>query len=97
MKHPTQKSPKKATARRYVVGVLTQEILSNLEPKDFLIASEHQLSRRFAVSRVTIRLALMDLEHSGLIYRRHGKGTFAYGRSTRAHRSLGVLIKSPDA
>jgi DNA-binding LacI/PurR family transcriptional regulator len=34
------------------------------------------------------------LENRGLIYRKHGKGTFAHGRSTRVHRYLGVLMKS---
>jgi len=42
-------------------------------------------------------LALGDLENRGLIYRKHGKGTFAHGRSTRVHRYLGILIKSPQA
>ena len=37
-----------------------------------------------------------DLENRGLIYRKHGKGTFAHGRSTRVHRYLGILIKSPQ-
>jgi len=97
MKNHAQGFPKKPTARRRVVAVLTQEILNHPEPTDFPIASEHQLCRRFAVSRVTIRLALGDLQHRGLIYRRHGKGTFAHGCSTRIHRSLGVLIKCPDA
>ncbi len=38
-----------------------------------------------------------DLENRGLIYRKHGKGTFAHGRSTRLHRYLGILMKSPQA
>ncbi len=38
-----------------------------------------------------------DLENRGLIYRKHGKGTFAHGRSTRIHRYLGILMKSPQA
>jgi DNA-binding LacI/PurR family transcriptional regulator len=42
-------------------------------------------------------LALSDLENRGLIYRKHGKGTFAHGRSNRLHRNLGVLIRSPQA
>jgi LacI family transcriptional regulator len=42
-------------------------------------------------------LALGDLENRGLIYRKHGKGTFAHGRSTRVHRYLGILMKSPQA
>jgi DNA-binding LacI/PurR family transcriptional regulator len=40
---------------------------------------------------------LSDLENRGLIYRKHGKGTFAHGRSNRLHRNLGVLIRSPQA
>jgi DNA-binding LacI/PurR family transcriptional regulator len=39
---------------------------------------------------------LGDLENRGLIYRKHGKGTFAHGRSTRIHRYLGILMKSPQ-
>jgi DNA-binding LacI/PurR family transcriptional regulator len=39
-------------------------------------------------------LALNDLENRGLIYRKHGKGTFAHGTSTKTHRCIGVLIKS---
>ncbi len=96
MKHLTQKVTRKPTARRVVAATLTEEILNNPDSKDFLIASEHQLCRRFNVSRVTIRLALSDLENRGLIYRRHGKGTFAHGFSTRVYRSVGILLKSPD-
>jgi len=93
----TRERPKKLTARRHIVEILAEEILKNPNNNDRLIASEHQLCRRFSVSRVTIRLALSDLEHRGLIYRHHGKGTFAHGRLTRPYRSLGILIKSPDA
>ncbi len=71
--------------------------MQNPESAAFPIASEHQLCRRFGISRVTVRLALSDLENRGLIYRKHGKGTFAHGRSTRIHRHLGILIKSPQA
>jgi DNA-binding LacI/PurR family transcriptional regulator len=35
------------------------------------------------------------LENRGLIYRKHGKGTFAHGHLTRVHRHLGILMKSP--
>jgi DNA-binding transcriptional regulator YhcF (GntR family) len=90
---PSKSRP--ATARRHVVTVLTQEILDNPSTVAFPIESEHQLCRRFNISRVTVRLALSDLENRGLLYRKHGKGTFAHGRSTRIHRHIGVLIKSP--
>ena len=97
MNHLAQVPPAKTTLRSCIVATLTREILKNHEPNDFSIASEHQLCRRFNVSRVTVRLALGDLEHRSFIYRRHGKGTYAHGRSKRASRSLGILIKSPDA
>jgi DNA-binding LacI/PurR family transcriptional regulator len=80
-----------------LVAALTEEILNKNEQVSFAISSEHQLCRRFNVSRVTVRLALSDLENRGLIYRKHGKGTFAHGRSTRVHRHLGVLMKSSQA
>jgi len=84
-----------ATARRHIVAVLAQEILNNPATDAFPIESEHQLCRRFGVSRVTVRLALADLENRALIYRKHGTGTFAHGRSARTYRHIGVLIKSP--
>jgi DNA-binding LacI/PurR family transcriptional regulator len=83
------------TARRHVAAVLSQEILDNPTTTAFPIESEHQLCRRFSVSRVTVRLVLADLEHRGLIYRKHGKGTFAHGRSARIHRHIAVLMKAP--
>jgi DNA-binding transcriptional regulator YhcF (GntR family) len=86
-----------ATARSRVVATLREEILSNPRTTSFLIASEHQLCRRFGVSRVTVRLALGDLENRGLIFRKHGKGTFAHGNSTRVHRRIAVLIKSRES
>lgn len=97
MKHFNQKFFKKISARRNIVVILTREILDNPEAEDFLIESEHQLCRRFFVSRVTVRLALSDLEHNGLIYRQHGRGTYAYGRLARIHRNFGILLRSPDA
>jgi GntR family transcriptional regulator of arabinose operon len=91
---PLQRS---STARSRLVASVTEEILNRNEQTSFPIASEHQLCRRFGVSRVTVRLALSDLENRGLIYRKHGKGTFAHGRSTRIHRYLGILMRSTQA
>lgn len=89
-------SQRPSTARARLVAAITEEILSRNEPVSFAISSEHQLCRQFNVSRVTVRLALSDLENRGLIYRKHGKGTFAHGRATRIHRYLGILMKSPQ-
>jgi DNA-binding transcriptional regulator YhcF (GntR family) len=83
------------SARRHVVDTLTNEILTNPRSEAFPIESEYQLCRRFKVSRVTVRLALGELVNRGLIYRKHGRGTFAHGRSTRAHRFIAILSKIP--
>lgn len=87
--------PQKSTARSRVVGTLAQEILNHSSEGSFAIASEHQLCRRFNISRVTVRLALSELEAKGLIFRRHGKGTFAVGRRRRIRRTIGVLLRTP--
>jgi DNA-binding transcriptional regulator YhcF (GntR family) len=94
-KIPGTSRDRPTTARHHVATVLAQEILDSVATEAFPIESEHLLCRRFNVSRVTVRLALSDLENRGLIYRRQGKGTFAHGRSTRIHRHIGVLIKLP--
>jgi DNA-binding transcriptional regulator YhcF (GntR family) len=90
-------SQRPSTARARLVTALTEQILNKNEQAAFAISSEHQLCRKFNVSRVTVRLALGDLENRGLIYRKHGKGTFAHGRATRVHRAMGILMKSPQA
>lgn len=40
------------------------------------LPSEHQLMEQFDVSRITVRRALSNLVHEGLIVSRHGKGAF---------------------
>ena len=40
------------------------------------LPSENELVEKYQVSRLTIRRALSEIERKGLIYRRHGIGTF---------------------
>jgi GntR family transcriptional regulator len=47
---------------------------------DAQLPSEHDLTERFGVSRVTVRRALQTLEADGLIYRRQGLGSFVCDR-----------------
>lgn len=53
----------------------TQIQTGQLQPGDKL-PSEDRLAAQFGVSRMTIRKSLDDLIAMGLIYRRHGVGTF---------------------
>jgi GntR family transcriptional regulator len=64
-----------------------------LKPGDRL-PSEPELSRRFGVSRITIRRALKDLSQQGIIYSRQGKGTFV--AQTRIREISGFRSFSDD-
>jgi GntR family transcriptional regulator len=53
------------------------------------LPSEHELASRFNVSRMTVRKSIEDLIDEGLLYRRHGVGTFvAYPHLERDHTRL---------
>jgi GntR family transcriptional regulator len=59
---------------------------------DQLIPSEHVLCAQYDVSRITVRKALADLIHEGLLYTVQGKGTFVAARKFRiewAHEMAG--------
>lgn len=50
---------------------------------------EHELAAKFSVSRMTIRESIEDLVNEGLLYRRHGVGTFvAFPHLERDHTRL---------
>jgi GntR family transcriptional regulator len=62
-----------------------------LQP-DQPIPSEHELCTQYDVSRITVRKALADLIHEGLLYTVQGKGTFVAARKFRiewAHEMAG--------
>lgn len=45
-------------------------------PPHSLLPSEPELVKKYGVSRGTVKQALDQLEHQGVVYRRQGKGTF---------------------
>ncbi len=59
---------------------LKQVLLTSLEKKEFepsaLLPTEVALMKQYAISRITVRRAMAELEQEGHIYRRPGKGTF---------------------
>lgn len=55
--------------------LLRQRILDGVYQSHQQMPSELELVARFAVSRITVRQALNDLQREGLIFRIHGKGT----------------------
>ena len=63
-----------------IADQLRQEIgRGRFEPSG-LLPSEAELTKRFDVSRVTVRLAVGALAERGLVERRRGKGTFVKGK-----------------
>lgn len=58
-----------------LVDALEKEIRGTMSAHDKL-TSERELTQLYGVSRITVRLALKELEDRGLVYKKHGKGTF---------------------
>jgi GntR family transcriptional regulator len=71
--------------RESLRGEITQGILKRGQK----LPSEQELASKFKVSRMTIRESIEDLVDEGLLYRRHGVGTFvAYPHLQRDHTRL---------
>lgn len=58
-----------------LVDELEMKIRNTMEPNDKL-SSERELTHIHGVSRITVRLAIQELERRGLVYKKHGKGTY---------------------
>lgn len=59
------------------------------------LPSEDELAARFGVSRMTVRQGISDLIDEGLLYRRHGVGTFvALPHLDRDHSRLTSYLES---
>src|SRR5512140_522643 len=68
---------------------LRVEITQGILKRGQKLPSEQELASQFKVSRMTIRESIEDLVDEGLLYRRHGVGTFvAYPHLQRDHTRL---------
>lgn len=84
---------------------LLEEIAEGTHPVGHLLPSEHELAELHDVSRSTVRAALLQLQHLGIISRRRGAGTrVEASRPTAAsaayNQSLGTfddLVQYADA
>jgi GntR family transcriptional regulator len=74
---------------------LRQDIADQVLQPGQKIPSEDELAARFGVSRMTVRQGISDLIDEGLLYRRHGVGTFvAQPHLERDHTRLTSFIES---
>ncbi|HYM70661.1 MAG TPA: GntR family transcriptional regulator [bacterium] len=67
-------------------SVLRDEIVAGRYAAGTLLPTEENLTRRFGVSRITVRRAMERLVSEGLIYRVPGRGTFVGAARPREFR-----------
>ncbi len=74
---------------------LREDIINKVLVPGQKIPSEDELAAQFGVSRMTVRQGISDLIDEGLLYRRHGVGTFvAQPHLERDHTRLTSFIES---
>ncbi|WP_426408450.1 GntR family transcriptional regulator [Bradyrhizobium ganzhouense] len=77
---------------RQLFVILRDQILRGLYPPGTAIPNEEALGSEFDVSRITVRRAVADLESSGFLHKRHGRGTFVSDRLPLARPSATLSL-----
>lgn len=84
---------KKRTLSDDAKATLRGLILAGSFGEEQKLPAEEELSRQLAVSRITIRRALSDLEQEGLILRIHGRGTFVNPAARNVKVNLALMME----
>jgi GntR family transcriptional regulator len=83
-----------------LTDTVKREIKEYIEKMDLAdsakLPSEEHLAEMMSVSRVTIRRAFSELEMEGIIFRKHGQGTFANKEALKVDVNLMELIDFSD-
>ncbi len=87
-----------------IAALLREEISRDVYEPTGKLPSEAELVRRFAVSRITVRLALDLLVEQNIVERKQGKGTYVLNKQLRHgldtlrsfHESLRIQGLNPD-
>jgi GntR family transcriptional regulator len=87
----TPSTPKRDRVRRHIL-----EVIEKAGPGTSL-ASERDLAHELGVSRPTIRAAIDELVRSGLLVRRHGRGTFTSPQKITQELSGSTGLAVPPA
>jgi len=92
---PTLERPNPLPLYYQLKEVLKQQIRAGHLAPHTAIPSEPELVANYHVSRATVRQALSELVHEGLLYRQHGKGTFVC--EPRVQQNLSELTSFSEA
>jgi LacI family transcriptional regulator len=80
-----------------VADSIRTEVLSGKIGADDQLGSHLELARKYEVSLITIKRALNELVHEGILYSRAGKGTFVHDisstRLTLGTKTIGLVLR----
>ncbi len=90
--------PKKPTPLyQQVANAIRSDIESGKLALGGQLSSHKELSRKYEVSLITIKRALNELIHEGVLYSRTGKGTFVHDRAQTKHslgtKTIGLVLR----
>lgn len=87
-------SPQSARSPLHLVlsEKLREQILTGYYSPETKLPSEHQLTKQFNVSRITVRRAIANLANQGLVVARQGKGVFVKKQQKKNYRLSNQLV-----